>query len=71
MLQMQIAPDIKNSNVKELTIYSGKKVVVKDMGAYGAITVQGGLNIENTGQESLVILKHFGPDCNPDMPDNK
>jgi len=28
-----------------------------------------GVTIENTGQESLVMLKHFGPDCNPDMPD--
>jgi hypothetical protein len=93
-------------SAKELTVYSGKKVAVKDTGAYGFITVQGhgkinedisfespnmirfgditrdeffvpyqtavkGLTIENTGQEPLVILKHFGPDCNPDMPDKK
>jgi hypothetical protein len=29
-----------------------------------------GVTIENTGAEPLVMLKHFGPDCNPDMPDN-
>jgi len=28
-----------------------------------------GVTIENTGQEPLVMLKHFGPDCNPGMPD--
>ena len=90
-------------SAKELTVYSGKKVTIKDTGAYGFITVQGhgkindinfespnmirfgditrdeffvpyptaikGVTIENTGQEPLVILKHFGPDCNPDMPD--
>jgi len=27
-----------------------------------------GINIENTGCEPLVMLKFFGPDCNPDMP---
>lgn len=27
-----------------------------------------GVNIENTGCEPLVMLKFFGPDCNPDMP---
>ncbi|MCL4376938.1 MAG: hypothetical protein M1409_00950, partial [Actinobacteria bacterium] len=91
-------------SAKELTIYSGKKALIKDTGAYGFITVQGhgkindeiliespimirfgditrdeffvpyaaatkGIKIENTGQEPLVLLKHFGPDCNPDMPD--
>ncbi len=25
--------------------------------------------LENTGCEPLVILKFFGPACNPDMPD--
>ncbi|MBM3705996.1 MAG: hypothetical protein FJW66_05665 [Actinobacteria bacterium] len=92
-------------SAKELTVYSGKKVTIKDTGAYGFITVQGhglineisfespvmirfgditrdeffvpypaavkGVTIENTGQEPLVILKHFGPDCNPDMPEKK
>lgn len=28
-----------------------------------------GVTIENTGHENLVLLKFFGPDCNPDMPD--
>lgn len=90
-------------SAKELTIYSGTKVSIKDTGAYGFITVQGhgkinginfespnmirfgdithdeffvpyptaikGVTIENTGQEPLVMLKHFGPDCNPGMPD--
>jgi hypothetical protein len=27
-----------------------------------------GVDIENTGCEPLVMLKFFGPDCNPDMP---
>lgn len=92
-------------SVKELKVYSGKKVTVKDTGAYGFITVQGhgrindigfespvmirfgdvtrdeffvpyqtavkGVTIENTGFEPLVLLKFFGPDCNPDMPDKK
>jgi len=92
-------------SAKELTVYSEKKVSIKDTGAYGFITIQGhgkindinfespnmirfgevtrdeffvpyltalkGVTIENTGQEPLVILKHFGPDCNPDMPDKK
>jgi hypothetical protein len=90
-------------SAKELTVFSGKKVIVKDSGAYGFITIQGhgkinnidfespnmirfgdithdeffvpyqtavkGVTIENTGFEPLVLLKHFGPDCNPDMPD--
>ena len=90
-------------SAKELTVYSGAKVTIKDTGAYGFITVQGhgkineipfespnmirfgdttrdeffvpypaaikGVTIENTGQEPIVILKHFGPDCNPDMPE--
>lgn len=90
-------------SAKELTVYSGYKVTIRDTGAYGFITVQGhgkineiaiespnmirfgditrdeffvpytstikGVTIENTGQEPLVMLKHFGPDCNPDMPD--
>ncbi|MBN1298533.1 MAG: hypothetical protein JW997_02485 [Actinobacteria bacterium] len=90
-------------SAKELTVFSGKKVLIKDTGAYGFITLQGhgkindidfespnmirfgditrdeffvpyptatkGVNIKNTGQENLVLLKHFGPDCNPDMPD--
>jgi hypothetical protein len=88
---------------KELTVYEGGKVFIKDTGAYGLITIQGhgtinGIDIEtptmirlgditrdeffipyqtakngvtviNTGYEPLVILKFFGPDCNPDMPD--
>jgi hypothetical protein len=90
-------------SAKELTVYSGTKVSIKDTGAYGFITVQGhgrindigfespnmirfgsitmdeffvpypaatnGVTIENTGSEPLVLLKFFGPDCNPDMPD--
>jgi hypothetical protein len=90
-------------SAKELTVYSGSKVTIKDTGAYGFITIQGhgkineinfespnmirfgditrdeffvpystalkGVTIENTGHEPLVMLKHFGPDCNPDMPD--
>jgi hypothetical protein len=90
-------------SVKELTVYSGTKVTIKDSGAYGFITLQGhgmindipfespnmirfgdithdeffvtypaaikGVTVENTGFEPLVILKHFGPDCNPDMPE--
>lgn len=90
-------------SAKELTVYSGKKVTIKDTGAYGFITIQGhgkvndvdiespvmirfgditrdeffvpyptaikGVTVENTGYEPLVILKFFGPDCNPDMPD--
>lgn len=30
-----------------------------------------GVTVENTGCEPLVILKFFGPDCNPDMPDKE
>jgi hypothetical protein len=30
-----------------------------------------GVTIENKGSEPLVVLKFFGPDCNPDMPDIK
>ncbi len=90
-------------SAKELTVFSGKKVNIKDTGAYGFITIQGhgkindlnfespnmirfgeitydeffvpystaisGVTIENTGYEPLVMLKHFGPDCNADMPD--
>lgn len=90
-------------STKELTVYSGAKVTIKDSGAYGTIILQGhgkmngidiesptmirygdltrdeffvpfcaatsGVTIENTGYEPLVILKFFGPDCNPDMPD--
>jgi hypothetical protein len=90
-------------SAKELTVYSGAKVTIKDTGAYGTILLQGhgkmndvdveapimirygdqtrdeffvpyptavkGVTIENTGCEPLVILKSFGPDCNPDMPD--
>lgn len=89
-------------SAKELTVYSGTKVIIKDSGAYGFITVQGhgrvndidfespnmirfgditkdeffvpyptaikGVTIENTGCEPLVMLKFFGPDNNPDMP---
>jgi hypothetical protein len=90
-------------STKELTVYSGVKVTIKDSGAYGTIVLQGhgkingidiesptmirygdltrdeffvpfpaatsGVTIENTGYEPLVILKFFGPDCNPNMPD--
>jgi hypothetical protein len=90
-------------SAKELTVYSGKKITIKDTGAYGTIVLQGhgrlnnidiesptmirygdltrdeffvpyptatsGVTVENTGCEPLVILKFFGPDCNPDMPD--
>ena len=89
-------------SAKELTVFAGAKVNIKDTGAYGIITIQGhgkindmdfespnmirfgditkdeffvpypaaikGVNIENTGCEPLVMLKFFGPDCNPDMP---
>ncbi len=30
-----------------------------------------GVTIENKGYEPLVLLKFFGPDCNPDMPSKK
>jgi len=90
-------------STKELTVYSGAEVTIKDTGAYGTIVLQGhgkmnginiespamirygdltrdeffvpyptanaGVTIENTGYEPLVMLKFFGPDCNPDMPD--
>lgn len=89
-------------SAKELTVYSGTSINIKDTGAYGLITLQGhgrlnsinietpamirfgeltrdeffvpyltamaGVTVENTGFEPLVILKTFGPDCNPDMP---
>ena len=92
-------------SAKELTVFSSKKVNIKDTGAYGFITIQGhgkindidfespvmirydditkdeffvpystalkGVTIENTGCEPLVLLKFFGPDCNPDMPDKE
>jgi len=92
-------------SAKELTVYSGTKVTIKDNGAYGLITVQGhgkindidfespnmirfgditkdeffvpyptaikGVTVENTGCETLVMLKLFGPDCYPDMPEKK
>jgi len=92
-------------SAKELTVYSGTKVTIKDNGAYGLITVQGhgkindvdfespnmirfgditkdeffapyptavkGVTIENNGCEPIVMLKFFGPDNNPDMPDKK
>ena len=90
---------------KELTVYSGKKVTMREEGAYGMVIIQGhgtingieaesptmirfsdvtrdeffipyitaekGVTIENRGLEPLVILKIFGPDCNPDMPVRK
>lgn len=90
-------------SLKELTVYSGAKINIKDTGAYGMHIVQGngkvndiqveapnmirfgeitrdeffipyaaaagGVDVENTGHEPLVILKYFGPDSNPDMPD--
>ncbi|MFC2087139.1 hypothetical protein ACFLSA_03130 [Bacteroidota bacterium] len=90
---------------KELEVYSGKKVTIKDSGAYGLVVIQGhgtinnvkvdsptmirfgditrdeffvpintaqkGVTVENHGHEPLVILKFFGPDCNPDMPDKQ
>lgn len=31
-------------------------------------TARAGVTVENKGYEPLVILKFFGPDCNPDMP---
>lgn len=34
-------------------------------------TALSGVIIENTGREPLVILKFFGPDCNPDMPEKE
>ncbi len=92
-------------STKELTVYSGAEVEIKDTGAYGVIVLQGhgkmngidiespamirygdltrdeyfvpyptanaGVTIENTGYEPLVMLKFFGPDCNPDMPDKR
>ena len=94
--------NIEVFSAKELTVFAGAKVNIKDTGAYGIITIQGhgkindldfespnmirfgditkdeffipypaalkGVNIENTGCEPLVMLKFFGPDCNPDMP---
>jgi hypothetical protein len=90
-------------SAKELTVYSGAKVTLKDSGAYGFITVQGQgkineitfespnmirfsditrdeflvpypaaikrVTIKNTVREPIVILKHFGSDCNPGMPE--
>ncbi|MGM0366033.1 MAG: hypothetical protein ACQEP5_05800 [Actinomycetota bacterium] len=32
-------------------------------------TAANGVTVVNTGHEPLVILKFFGPDCNPEMPD--
>ena len=92
-------------SAKELTVYSGAKVTIKDSGAYGLIIIQGhgtindiaiesptlirfgdltrdeffvpyptatrGVSVKNEGNEPLVMLKFFGPDCNPDMPDKK
>ena len=92
-------------SAKELTVYSGAKVTIKDNGAYGLIIIQGhgtindiaiesptlirfgdltrdeffvpyptatrGVSVKNEGNEPLVMLKFFGPDCNPDMPDKK
>ena len=34
-------------------------------------TANAGVTIKNTGYEPLVMLKFFGPDCNPDMPDKR
>jgi len=34
-------------------------------------TARAGVTVENKGYEPLVILKFFGPDCNPDMPDKE
>jgi len=92
-------------STKELTIYSGEKITLKDTGPYGFLVIQGhgkvndiyvesptmirfgdltrdeffvpfdtavkGVTLENTGFEPLVMLKYFGPDSNPDMPDKK
>jgi hypothetical protein len=92
-------------SAKELTVYPGAEVTLKDSGAYGLITIQGhgtindiavesptlirfgdltndeffvpypaaarGVSVKNEGNEPLVMLKFFGPDCNPDMPDKK
>jgi hypothetical protein len=91
---------------KELTIEPGRKVTIKDNGAYGLITVAGegkmnklrlncpklirfhdltedevfctesaakaGVTFENTSAtESLVMLRYFGPEVNPDAPPSK
>jgi len=92
-------------SLKELTVYSGSRVTVKDTGPYGLHVIQGhgtindipveapimirygditrdeffvphptavqGVTVENAGSEPLVILKFFGPDSNPDMPEKK
>ena len=92
-------------SAKELTVYSGSSVNIKDSGPYGMHIIQGhgkindipaeapimirfgditrdeffvplsvaarGVTVENTGSEPLVILKFFGPDSNPDMPEKK
>ena len=67
---------------KELTVYPGQTVTIKDSGAYGCILTQGfgtiggyqceaataGVKITNNSIcEPLVILKHFGPN-HPEMP---
>ena len=91
-------------SAKELTVAPGAKVVLKDPGASGAITMQGrgrignlplecpamirfgemtedevfitakaaqeGVVIENLAKESpLVLLRYFGPDVHPTLPD--
>ncbi|MCL5986475.1 MAG: hypothetical protein M1371_07895 [Actinobacteria bacterium] len=90
---------------KELTIFPGAKVNLRDNGAYCAVVVQGrgklaanyaesstmirygeltndeffitdnaareGIDVENTGQENLVMLKYFGPETNFDMPEKE
>jgi hypothetical protein len=90
-------------SAKELTVYSGVKVTIRDTGSYGMLIIQGhgklndiqaesptmirfgdltrdeffipydtavkGVTIHNTGYEPLVMLKYFGPDSNPNMPD--
>ena len=88
---------------RQLTIEPGKKVTIKDNGAYGLICVQGegkmnklrlncpklirfhditedevfcteapprlSVTFENTSAtESLVVLRYFGPEVNPDAP---
>ena len=89
-------------SAKELNILPGKKVSIKDNGAYSLIATQGRgkiacnyiesitlvrygeltsdeffiideaakKGIEILGNEPLVLLKYFGPDTNPNMPDN-
>lgn len=45
--------------------------IIKDEFFVPYTAATAGVTIENTGYELLVILKFFGPDCNPDMPEKE